>query len=164
MSTILKPEKEETLKKDKKRAEQLLTAYAELKKDFDSLRLKEAAELAPIMETYAEAMNPIKESMKAAEEELSEIGLRNKKQFNEKNRWGFEVGYLLLSKKTIVKKLEGFEWKKFVGKWPQFVSMEFNIKPLKEAFTDGDTRPKVMKYNIDLDTKESIEVKIEDKV
>jgi hypothetical protein len=157
--TLIKPTREESLKKDKARAEALLTAYAALEKDKNDIENEAVSKLKPIKDAYDKRLAPIKESMTAAEMELSEIGLRNKKQFK-KNRWEFNIGYLLLSKKTIVKTLEGFSWKKFVGKFPELVTMDFNIKQMKETFSDGDARPQVMKYNVDLEQKESIKVKI----
>lgn len=148
-----------TFEEDKARAEELMTAYAGLQADLDKHKIDEDVEVSPIKAKYKKLTEPITESLKAAEAELIEIGERNKKKFV-KDKFVLKDGWLLNSKKTIVKMLDGFSWPKFLRKFPEFAEADFNVKELKKAFTDGDQRPQIMEYNIDLKNEETIKVKI----
>jgi len=153
-----------TYQEDYDRAAKLIGAYAEMKKELEDHKLAKELEMKPINDKWKPKVDRCTESMKAAEVELSEIGLRNKKKFV-KNRLTFTVGYLLLSKTTVVEMLKDvFSWPKFLRKFPEYAEADFNIKELKQAFTDGDLRPRIMEYGIDLKQEDSIKVKITDKL
>lgn len=168
--TVAVLEKEEKAKaekkafeKDKKRAEELMKAFAEFKKEAEEIKLEMESKVKPIQEKYIEMLSPIVASMNEAEVELMDIGKRNTKKFI-KNKLALEHGYLLLSIKTVVRTGKDFVMSKFVAKFPQLVTNSFNVAELKKVFTDGDSRPKVMKHDIDLDLIESIQVKVNDKL
>lgn len=162
--TVTQPKSKPTYQDDYDRAAKLIEAYAEMKKELDSHKFAKELEMKPINDRWKAKIDRCTESMKAAELELSEIGLRQKKKFV-KNRLTFAVGYLLLSKKTVVEMAKDiFSWPKFIRKFPEYCDASFNIKELKEAFNDGDRRPKIMEYGIDLKHQESIQVKITDKL
>jgi hypothetical protein len=148
-----------TFEEDKARAEKLMDAYADLKRELDQNKLDQETELNPIKEKWVKKNEPIVTSMVAAELELKEIGIRNKKKFV-KNRLPLTSGYLLRSFKTIPQILDGFSWPKFMKKFPQYVTPDFNVKELKIAFADGDQRPKITELGLDLKQEETMQVKV----
>lgn len=150
--------------KDKKRAEKLMNAFADLQKEKAELEIERDGLITPIKEKFEKLIGPINTSLKEAEEELKEIGLRNKGRFV-KNRLPLERGYLLLSVKTAVKTGKEFVMSKFMKMFPTLVTSDFNLKQMKETFTDGDARKKVQKhFEIDLVPVETIQVKVEKEV
>lgn len=158
-TTQTKKKGKPSFEEDKARAEKLMDAYAELKRELDKNKLDQEMEVKPIKERWAEKNSTIETSMAEAELELKEIGERHKKKFV-KNRLPLASGYLLRSFKTIPQILEGFSWTKFMKKFPQYVTPEFNIKELKIAFSDGDQRPKITELGLDLKQEETIQVKV----
>lgn len=146
--------------KDKKRAEELMKAYSQLNADKEKIETERDKEITPIQEKFQDRLSPIIASMNEAEAELSAIGKRHKKRFV-KNRLPLEHGYLLLSLKAFVKTKKDFVMSKFLAKFPQLVSVEFNIAELKKVFTDGDARKEVTKhFDIDLKNEETIQIKL----
>jgi Tfp pilus assembly major pilin PilA len=145
--------------KDLKRANELMKAFAEFQKEKQETEAKQKEEIEAIKAKYADKISAADVPMKAAEQELVEIGERNKKRF-EKSKLVLEDGYLLQSFTTVVKPGKTFEIISFMRKFPQLVSTTFNIKQMKDAFTDGDTLPKLKKFDIQLKQEESIKVKV----
>ena len=163
--------KKEALLKDKKRAEELVKAWAAMKEDHDSI-LKEYNEkatpladeyekkLEPIRTVYQGKLSPINASMDEAKRELLEIGDRQKKKLFTDGNWHFEEGYYLhIKQETKVKTGPTFSLSKFVRKFGELVDIKFKIKELKKIFTDADERNKVMKFDLDLVQDETVELK-----
>jgi hypothetical protein len=140
--------------KDIKRIEQLMKAWASLKKD----KAEHDLTVAPIIA-----------SIKEAEAEMIELAKLYPDQFKDKN-WVFEDGYIHISDVTKVSVNEKkFSWSKFMNEFPQLVALKdfdhkefsknFKLKELKKLFTGGDTRKSLVKHTIELDFKEEYEVK-----
>jgi hypothetical protein len=137
------------VQKDLHRAEELMKAYAEFKKEKDS-----------ITEQFKESLDPISTSMKEAEKELIEIAKRNRKQFDVDKNLVLEHGYVHIADRTVVKPGENFSWTKFLKKFSDFVEFKFKVTPIKKAFLDGDQRPALVAQDIDLKVEEDFEVKV----
>lgn len=150
--------------KDKKRAEALMTAYAEFKKDKDELEAKINADIAAVKDRYKDELSKIMVPMEEAAKSLIEIGERNKKWF-EKNRLTLEHGYLLRSFKSIPKLLgELYDQARFVKKFPALVTVDFNVKQLKETLLNSKSRQKVLDYGVDITEIDTIQIKVTDKL
>lgn len=138
-----------TKKKDLQRADELMSAYAQMTRD-----------KAEIMATVNEKLAPIIESMKEAEAELIAIGERNRDKFDQKKNLVFDEGYLHISDTTSIVPGKEFSMKKFMAKFPDYVDIKFKVAPLKKAFLDGDARKPFQKMDIDVKQTEVMQVKV----
>lgn len=163
--------KKEAIEKDKKRAEELMKAYASLVADHDRI-LKEYNEkatpiaeehdkkLEPIRTVYQGRLSPINASITEAKKELLEIGERQKKKLFTNDNWKFDdIYYLHIKRETQVTTGPTFSLANFIRKFGQYVDVKFKIKELKKIFTDADDRGRMMKYDIDLTQEETVEIK-----
>jgi len=141
--------------KDMKRAEDLIKVWSDLLEEKNEMKLK---------------MAPIDESIKAAEEELIEIGKRNRKEFDKDKNWVFADGYIHIADATKVEvNSKKFSWAKFITEFPDLVALKdfghkdftknFKLKELKKLFIGGDTRKALAAHTIDIKTEDEYEVK-----
>jgi hypothetical protein len=144
-TTITKTAKQNDLK----RAEKLMTVYAELHAEKEKMDAKHKA-----------ALETVVTSMKEAERELIEIGERNKKEFDDKDRLVLDDGYLLKSHSTSINPGKEFSWKKFFSKFPELCEFSFKVAPVKKLFMDADKRQALLDQDIDLKQNSKIVVKV----
>lgn len=166
--------KRKQLDKDKKRANDLSVVLAGLETDQREAMEEYQEKLRPAREEferktesintlYKGKLSTVQESIDAAKKELLEIGDRQRKtMFDIKGNWNFENGYYLHAKaETVVKTGDGFDLSKFVKKFVQYIDWKFKVAPLKKLLTNGDERKriKIDVYDIELSSKETLEVK-----
>lgn len=146
MGKTITQSKEQT---EMKRAEQLMRSYAELSREKDS-----------ISEQFKEALAPTIASMKAAEEELIEIGKRNRKSFDEDKNLVLEHGYIHIADHTQVKIGDDFSLTKFLKKFSNYVDISFKVAQLKKAWFDGDKRGALMAHDLELKLEDVYQIKV----
>lgn len=171
--TPVKLTKKELQQKDQARAEELMKAYASLKKDEEALLADMTETMRPFKERYDNALQlltennkerieSLKTSIDSAKQELIRIGDRNKTLFVDDN-WHFEDAdghYLHVSKESKVVLSEEFSLPKFIRKMGQgYFDLKWKIKELKKIFTDGDKRGKFTALGLDMKNDEIIEIK-----
>jgi hypothetical protein len=168
---LKKAAKKDQTEKDQKRASELILAYGKLVEDNNALKNELEEKVKPIKAIYDDRLKSLKASIEAAEEELIEIGKRQRKTlFAVDGNWHFPNGYYLhVGSQTIPlfgeKKNEepgdDFNLSKFVRKFGDYVDMKFKIKELKKIFLNGDSkeRKQMVAMEFDLGLKEVIEVK-----
>jgi phage host-nuclease inhibitor protein Gam len=174
VTTEVKPkaeQKKEQQVKDKKRAENLMIVYADLKDDLDKINQEYADKCAPFKEEYEgtiktlltpfeDRISMLTTSIESAKKELLEIGDRQKTIYFKDGNWHFENGYYLhIKSETVVKTSEEFSLYKFVKKFGEYVDVKFKIKELKKIFTDGDKRKKFTDLGMDLAINQEVEIK-----
>jgi hypothetical protein len=148
--------------KDLKRAEELMNAFAEFKKEEAEIKAALEADVKTFVDSANEKLAPIMVSAKEAEKELIALGEKHKKKFIN-NKLEFEDGYLLKSFETVVETGKEFNMSKFIKAFPDLVNTDWNIKGMKPLFLDADARKKLVKHDIDLKENDSIKVKLNKK-
>lgn len=156
---------------DKKKAEELIVTFAELKeceekafaKYFEECQpYKEelAMKLKPFEEAFMATMEPLKAKREEVEKQLLEIGKRNEKKLFVDDNWRFENGYYLHLKSETKEKLgKEFDLAKFVRKFGKYVDVKFKIKELKKVFVDAKLSKPFKMLHFELTTLKTVEIK-----
>jgi len=136
-------------KQVKTRAEEAMRVY-----------VQSAANKKKLMDSIANEMKAYEENMKNAQTELVAIGEANKGAFDSKGNLDLGAGYLHLASETVIVEKRKFDMLEFAKSFPDFVKITKLVAPIKKAFLDRDQRKDVAAFGIDVDTVESVEVKI----
>lgn len=169
-------------KKVSRKVTDLMQEYADLVSIRDSLNAKVMEESKPAREEYEQALEKVKakyetklsinqETLDDVKKQIVELSgevdkkgnLVHKNMFIDGN-WKFEDGtdghYLHIKTETVEKTGPEFDLSKFIKKFGDlYVSVKYNIKELKKAFSDGDQRKQFEKYDFDLQNNETVEIK-----
>lgn len=138
--------------KDLKRAEELMTIYAQC---FENKRALQAS--------IANEMKAYDENMKAAEAELLEIGARNRAAFDEKGNLCFERGYLHIATNTVVEKTRKFDLTAFALQLPDLIDVKLKLAPIKKMWLDKSGQKELRQLGVQIDTQEEIQVVTDNK-
>ena len=138
--------------KDLKRAEALMTTYAQCLENKRALQ----ASIANEMKAYDE-------NMKAAEAELLEIGARNRAAFDEKGNLCFERGYLHIATNTVVEKTRKFDLTAFALQLPDLIDVKLKLAPIKKMWLDKSGQKELRQLGVQIDTQEEIQVVTDNK-
>ena len=141
--TITKP----AVRKDLTRAEELMRTYAQ-----------SDANKKALMATIKNELDAYNDRMKAAEEELLQIGERNRDQFDTDGNLVFEDGYLHIVTTTDVVTTRKFDLATFHQSHPELLKVEFKKGEIKKAFLDKDQRKELMSFGVQTDNKEVMQV------
>jgi len=134
-------------KKDLKRAEQLMREYATA---FDNKKR--------LQEEIKNEMDAYNESMKKAEKELIEIGIRNPSEFDGDGNLSFNDGYLHITNNAVIITKKKFDVKSFYDAYPDLIDIDLKKGAIKKAFMDKDIRKELKLLGVDVDNEQGMQV------
>lgn len=135
--------------KDIQKAEALMKEYAQL-----------SANRKALQERIKNEMDSYNKGMKACEEELLEIGARNRSRFDETGNLVLEHGYIHAASNTVVVTSRKFDIHALATEFPEMVDMGKALKlaPIKKAFLDKDLRKALKALGVSTTTEENLQV------
>jgi len=135
-----------TEKKDLKRADELMTIYAQSKANLDALN----ASIANEVKAY-------KQNMKDAESELVKIAEDYLHLFEDDNLL-LTDGYVHIASKSVVDTTKKFKWSDFLEQKGDLAKVTFELAKVKKAWLDTDQHNELIELGVQLDTVRDIEV------
>ena len=111
-----------------------------------------------VEERVAEEIQACKNSMKKAETELLEIGMRHRDAFNAEGNLAFETGYLHIANSAIVVTGKKFNLAEFTRDHPDLIDVKLKTSLIKKLFQDAAARKELSAYGVSLDNESSLQV------
>jgi hypothetical protein len=132
-----------------KKVDDLMSQYATLNQQRKDL-----------LDSIMPELKVIEEGMKEKQLQLIDLGNLNKESFDEKGNLMLTDGYLHIAKVTQVNLGKKFDLKAFADAFPQMMSVEPKVAPIKKAFLDAELRKELKKHGVSVDTDDKMEVKL----
>jgi len=136
-----------TTKKDLKRAEELMTVFAQATENRKALQ-----------DRIKNEMDAYNKNIKESEAELIEIGERIRDEFNAEGNLMLEHGYLHVANSAVIVKKRNFDLQNFYEAHPELLNIDFKKADVKKAFQDKDLREELSKLGVTIDNEQSLQV------
>lgn len=143
MKTITKS----TQMKDVQRGEQLMSTLVQI------LANKKA-----LQDSIKNELDAYNKNAKEIEEELLQIGERNKDMFNTDGNLVFDDGYLHITNSAVVVTSKKFDVGIFHEAHPELIKVELKKGDIKKAFQDKALRKELISLGVQIDNEQGMQV------